>query len=345
MKIISLNVNSFMGIKEKEIDEIIKYSPEYGKLRYDERIADCDAQYCSQNSIKAIQGIIKKEKPEVVILQEFRRNFPSVIEFKKKMKEIGYLEPLTHQMEGRYKFGFSTAFFVKSGLSYKDEENIVNPLKLSLCDRVYSIEVNGIIIIGIHIPLNSVERPCIREDIWNEILDYIEDVQDRKIVIIGDFNTYDKTEKNAEAYEKKEQLIQKGFVDIWLEMGGTDNTPTQKPYLSRLDYAFRTKTLCEKIKMRLIPENDDEFINEEWSLSDHRMLVIEIEEEKNMAIEKALEQALTKMFPDGGETYTYDDVQRIFEEEGVDVSDFDSVINKCIKNGLITDCGNKNYTR
>ena len=64
-----------------------------------------------------------------------------------------------------------------------------------------------------------------------------------------------------------------------------------------------------------------------------------------MVIEKALAQALTKMFPNGGETYTRDDVRRIFEEEGVDVSDFDSVLNRCIKDGWIIDCGDNNYTR
>lgn len=141
-----------------------------------------------------------RKKPEVVILHEYRRNFSSAIEFEKKMKESGYLGPLTHQMKDRYKFGFSTAFFVKRELSYKDEDDIVSPLKLSLGDRVYSIEAYGIIIIGIHIPLNSVDRPSIREDTWDEVLGYNEDVQNGKVVIIGDFNTYDKTEDNAKAY-------------------------------------------------------------------------------------------------------------------------------------------------
>lgn len=285
MKIISLNVNSFMGINTsingKGVDEIIRCSYEYEGLRYNESIADFDTRYCNQNSIKTILGIIDEEKPEVVILHEYRRNFPSAIEFEKKMKESGYSEPLTHQKTGRYKYGFSTAFFVKSGLSYKDEKDIFNPLKISLSDRVYSIEMYGIIIIGIHIPLNREGEPSIREDTWDEVLHYIEDVQDRRIAIIGDFNTYDKTGKNAEAYKKKEQLIKNGCVDVWLEMGRADNTPTQKPNLSRLDYAFITKTLCKKIKMRMIPENDDEFISEEWLLSNHRMLVIEIEEEKH----------------------------------------------------------------
>lgn len=64
-----------------------------------------------------------------------------------------------------------------------------------------------------------------------------------------------------------------------------------------------------------------------------------------MSIEKPLADALTKMFPDGGETYTYDDVRRIFEEEGVDISDFDNILGRCIKDGWIIDCGDNNYTR
>lgn len=64
-----------------------------------------------------------------------------------------------------------------------------------------------------------------------------------------------------------------------------------------------------------------------------------------MKIEKPLADALTKMFPNGGETYTRDDVRRIFVEEGVDASDFDNVLDRFIKDGWITDCGDNNFTR
>ena len=64
-----------------------------------------------------------------------------------------------------------------------------------------------------------------------------------------------------------------------------------------------------------------------------------------MNIEKSLADALTKMFPNGGETYTREEIQRIFEAEGVDVSELGSLLSRCIKDGLITDCGNDNYTR
>ncbi len=61
--------------------------------------------------------------------------------------------------------------------------------------------------------------------------------------------------------------------------------------------------------------------------------------------EKNISKALARMIPNGGETYTREDVKRIFEEEGVDISDFDDVLNQCIKDGWIIDCGNDIFTR
>lgn len=58
-----------------------------------------------------------------------------------------------------------------------------------------------------------------------------------------------------------------------------------------------------------------------------------------------ISNALTKMFPDGGETFTCEDVKRIFKEEGVDISNFDDILHQCVSGGWITDCGNNLYTR
>ena len=51
------------------------------------------------------------------------------------------------------------------------------------------------------------------------------------------------------------------------------------------------------------------------------------------------------MFPDGGETYTIEEVKRLFEEEGVYPKNFEDALSKCIEKGWIIDCGNGNYTR
>ena len=61
--------------------------------------------------------------------------------------------------------------------------------------------------------------------------------------------------------------------------------------------------------------------------------------------DKAVSNALEYMFPDGGETYTKADVKRIFEENGVDISNFEDLLSQCISDGWIIDCGGGNYTR
>ena len=53
---------------------------------------------------------------------------------------------------------------------------------------------------------------------------------------------------------------------------------------------------------------------------------------------------IERMFPDGGETYTLEEVKRLFEEEGVN-QNFEDTLSKCIEAGWIVDCGNGNYTR
>ena len=54
---------------------------------------------------------------------------------------------------------------------------------------------------------------------------------------------------------------------------------------------------------------------------------------------------MERMFPDGGETYTIEEVKRLFEEEGLYPKNFEDALSKCIEEGWIIDCGNGNYTR
>lgn len=293
MKIMSLNINAFMGLTTKVggkgVDGIIRDRCQNEKEQCDPHkiMEDFDDQYMDKGAktINAICAIIESESPEIVILQEYRANFPSAKRFKKLMIDKGYKGPLTHQShdeeKDKNKFGFSTAFYVKNGLSYKDEKELPQKLSIELNDRVYSIGVGDIIIIGIHIPLNNTSRATIREDTWDEVLTFFKHYSNKKIIIIGDFNTYDNMkEENKKAYAKKQQMIENNVVDLWTVLGNNDATPTQKPYKMRLDYAFKTTCINNKINMRLIPEEDNEFIKN-WDLSDHRMLIVEIEEDQN----------------------------------------------------------------
>ena len=55
--------------------------------------------------------------------------------------------------------------------------------------------------------------------------------------------------------------------------------------------------------------------------------------------------ALERMFPDGGETYTIEEIKRLFEEKGVYPKKLEDTLSQCIEKGWIIDCGNGNYTR
>lgn len=60
---------------------------------------------------------------------------------------------------------------------------------------------------------------------------------------------------------------------------------------------------------------------------------------------RILFSVMERMFPDGGETYTIEEVKRLFEQEGVYPKNFEAALSICIEEGWIIDCGNGNYTR
>lgn len=69
------------------------------------------------------------------------------------------------------------------------------------------------------------------------------------------------------------------------------------------------------------------------------------ENDYKAAERRILCSVMERMFPDGGETYTIEEVKRLFEEEGVYPKNFEDALSKCIEEGWIIDCGNGNYTR
>lgn len=71
MKIMDLNVNSFMGVKTRNVDGML------GRMKgaYKDRIRELDFQIKNKNSINEIISKIESETPEIVIFQEYSRNF------------------------------------------------------------------------------------------------------------------------------------------------------------------------------------------------------------------------------------------------------------------------------
>ncbi|RHN17631.1 hypothetical protein DWZ24_05915 [Dorea formicigenerans] len=95
--------------------------------------------------------------------------------------------------------------------------------------------------------------------------------------------------------------------DLWLKQDGKNDTITCKKG-TRLDYVLVTPVVFERYKytMSMIPESDERF-EKDWNISDHRMHVVDIEENdmrknnyKNTE-SRILYSVLERMFPDGGE--------------------------------------------
>lgn len=192
------------------------------------------------------------------------------------------------------------------------------------------------------------------EQQWERIKKYLKDKKDEKVIFIGDLNV---DQRGTHQYESFVPLFKSDvdMRDLWLEQDGKDNAITYKnkeETKTRLDYALVTPGILEgyKYTMSMIPELDEEF-EKDWHISDHRMLVVDIEEDEMRENDyKATERrilcsALERMFPDGGETYTFEEVKRLFEEEGVCPKNFEDALSTCVEEGWIIDCGNGNYTR
>ena len=161
MLVISLNINDFGGTNERLAD--------YKRINYNGK--ECFDWGAWRKVPKAyiidkLKDVVLFKEPTVFILQEFElNNSKEPMDFIKWMKENGY------EVKGvmpNYKVSM-TIFFVK--------EDSFSPIdvmhsKTGLTARDYAIKIRDYIIYGTHVPLNSDNRPTIREDYWDEIIEF-----------------------------------------------------------------------------------------------------------------------------------------------------------------------------
>lgn len=145
----------------------------------------------------------------------------------------------------------------------------VSHRKTGVTARDCAVKVENYIIYGTHVPNDSKARPRIREDFWDEIIEFYEKHKLEKIIMIGDFNTFD---KSSVAYEKYLKLIDKGAHDLWLRLGNPDETPTEKKHRGRLDYIFISPSVEEDVLSMYI---DCDIMDKE-EISDHAALYCEL---------------------------------------------------------------------
>lgn len=258
MLIISLNINDFGGVNEQLAN--------YRKINYYGRtITDWDFWRKIEKTIiiKKLKNIIREKQPTIFILQEFElNNSEEPMSFIDWMKDNGYKVKCAMP---EYKISM-TLLFVKNK---KVTQIHISHSKTKIDARDCAIKIENYIIYGTHVPLNSKSRPTIREDYWDEIIDFYEEYKMNQIVLIGDFNTYNEASR---AYAKYKKLLGKGALDLWLHQGKPNSTPTEVKYRNRLDYVFISPSVEENVVSMDIDAN----IMDKDKISDHAAVLLEL---------------------------------------------------------------------
>lgn len=365
MKIVSLNINSFGGDGEsfEEMKKNLARKDYGGNLTKEckkDALIRWDCAISGRSIYKSILKEIEEVDADIVLLQEYYINSDVAKQFQEEMgcedKDGKYVLKCNHITN---KQPLSTVAFCRDNKAYEE----VKP-QFDFEGRVFVFKYEDFYIIDAHMPFNPKDddenyrennykmkkRAEEVEKLWEKIREYLKDKKDEKVMFIGDLNVY---QRGTHQYESFVPLFKSNvdIRDLWLEQGGKNDTITCKKG-TRLDYALVTPGVLEEYKytMSMIPESDEEF-KENWNISDHRMLVVDIEEndmrenDYENTESRILYSVMERMFPDGGETYTIEEVKRLFEEEGVCLKNFEDALSKCIEEGWIIDCGNGNYTR
>ena len=359
MKIVSLNINSFGGDGEsfEEMKKNLSRKDYDGNLTKECRKDALSRWDCAINCRTIYKSILKEiddVDADIVLLQEYYINSDVAKKFEEEMRKRNYALKCNYITDKRPR-PLCTGAFCRDNNAYEELKS-----QFDFDGRIFVFKYEDFYIIDAHMPFNPKDdtrysdkdkkRAEEVEKLWKDIKEYLEDKKDEKVIFIGDLNVY---QRGTHQYESFVPLFKSDvdIRDLWLEQGGKNAAITCKKD-SRVDYALVTPVVLKRYKytMSMIPESDEEF-KEKWNISDHRMLVVDIEENDMRENDykdterRILFSVMERMFPDGGETYTIEEVKRLFEEEGLHPKNFEDALSKCIEEGWIIDCGNGNYTR
>lgn len=293
MKIVSLNINSFGGDGEsfEEMKKNLARKDYGGNLTKEckkDALSRWDCAISGRSIYKSILKEIEEVDADIVLFQEYYINSDVAKQFQKEMgcedKDGKYVLTCNHITNKQPLF---TVAFCRNNNTYEE----VKP-QFDFEGRVFVFKYKDFNIIDAHMPLNpkddkrysenNKKRAEEVEKLWEKIREYLKDKKDEKVIFIGDLNVY---QRGTHQYESFVPLfkLDVNMRDLWLEQGGKDNAITYKnkkeETKTRLDYALVTPGLLESYKytMSMIPESDEEF-EKDWHISDHRMLVVDIEE-------------------------------------------------------------------
>lgn len=128
-----------------------------------------------------------------------------------------------------------TVAFIKKNIQFEIMENPHNKgTNKTLRGTAIKILEYDLIIYGTHIPYNY--------KFWEEVIKFYESYKNKKIIMIGDFNVYEKGTWRMAMFKK---LLKAGAIDAWVYKGCSPDVPTHRK--SRIDYAIMSPLLKDSL--------------------------------------------------------------------------------------------------
>jgi exodeoxyribonuclease-3 len=179
---------------------------------------------------------------DVLVLTEFKSGALGD-ELRALLNDAGYSHFLSHPQE-RFKLG--TAIASRNALKSADL-----PIPAATESwRSIGVSVDGIDVFGFYFPLGEAKQLY-----WDWLLANAEKLRDRKVVLLGDFNTgkflVDEAGETFDCQDKHEALEEIGFIDTWraANPAGRDYTwYSSHGNGFRLDYIWTSPSLAPTIQ-------------------------------------------------------------------------------------------------
>lgn len=197
MKILSLNVNDFGGRDHHRE----AYKKEYGGYVYLKLWDRLDKAANVKEILSYCETL--NPKPDLIILQEFDIHSQEAKDFTDEIDRLGY----RLGSEAQSKRPSMTAFFISKSINYKRICNI-HERDLRSC----AVEIDNLIVYGTHVP------PKYDKEFWDEIERFVLNHSSRNLIMIGDFNTINRY--NKDRFNKL--LMSMDMKDVWTSKGNSD---------------------------------------------------------------------------------------------------------------------------
>lgn len=234
---------------------------------------------------------LKKEKPEIVCLQEIKANSDQLEDKIKKVN--GYY---TYFNSAKRKGYAGTAVYTRI-----KPEKVDFSIKYERFDnegRSIILTFNEFVLYNFYIPNGARDKRDIpyKIDVYKKLLKIFNDVKDKNVILVGDFNVahnemdvynakqnIQNTMFTPEERKQLDAIINSGYIDTFREKNPEKQSYSWWPYMAnlrerdigwRIDYVFVSKKLYPKIQ--------DAFIRKDILGSDHCPVGIEMQSKMNM---------------------------------------------------------------